>query len=253
MNMIQQKIDALIIDDEQHCRSSLRKQLEWSCPEINIIGEAQDASSGYTQIKDLKPDLIFLDVEMPDQNGFDLLKRFEQYDFEVIFTTAYDSFALDAFRVNAVEYLLKPIEEDQLLMAIEKVSIYLRNKEPQRIIDEILNNYKHLPLTHKVAFPTSEGMTFLPLNEIVRCEGEGSYSKIYSKNGETLFIAKTLKYIEQLCASDYLLRIHQSHLINVAFVEKYLKQDGGSILMQDGTSVPISRSKKEVWQEWMRG
>jgi two-component system LytT family response regulator len=252
MSKAEQKINALIIDDELHCRSSLRKQLEWSCPEINIIGEAHDATSGYTQINELKPDLIFLDVEMPDQNGFDLLKRFDQHDFEVIFTTAYDSFALEAFRVNAVDYLLKPIEEDQLLMAIEKVKIYYRNKNPQRIIDDILNNYQHVPLTNKIAFPTSEGITFLPLNEIIRCEGEGSYSKIFSKNGESLFIAKTLKYIEELCNSKHLLRIHQSHLINVAFVDKYMKHDGGSILMQDGTSVPISRSKKEVWQEWVK-
>ena len=249
--MIPHKIKAIIIDDEAHCRSALKKQIEWSIPSLEIIGEFENATSGEKGINELSPDLVFLDIEMPDKNGFDLLRSIENIRFEVIFTTAYDSFAIEAFRVNAVDYLLKPIDEDQLIDAVDKVAIHLRNKNPDLYLKSILDQIDNKSSQRKIPIPTAEGITFLTIDEMIRCEAQGSYSYIHLAAGHKLFIAKTLKYIENLCQSEHLVRVHQSHLINIQKVKEYIKADGGSILMADGSNVPLARSKRIDWKKLM--
>ena len=213
--MIQTKIKAMIIDDEIHCRSALRKQLEWSAPHVEIIGEYEDAITAEAAIRALNPDLLLLDVEMPQKNGFDLLKSFDEITFEVIFTTAYNSFALEAFRVNAIDYLLKPIDEDHLIDAIDKVAIHIRNKYPGKYLERVMSKLDAQDQNRKISFPTSDGFTFISLNELIRCEAEGSYSYIYFGSSDKIFISKNLKYIENLCKTSSLVRVHQSHLINI--------------------------------------
>lgn len=245
-------IKAIIIDDERHCRSSLRKQLEWSCPQVEIIAECANASKGEEAIQKLEPELVFLDVEMPDKNGFDLLKSLDDINFEVVFTTAYDGFAIEAFRANAIDYLLKPIDEDHLIEAVDKVEMRLRNREPDTYIKTILEELISQDSKRTIPFPTSEGITFINIDDLIRCEAEGSYSYVYYGENERLFISKTLKHIEALCKSRFLVRVHQSHLININKVKQYIKADGGSIVMQDNSRVPLARSKKENLRKWIK-
>lgn len=242
-------LTTIIIDDEAHCRSALRKQLEWSCPHVRILADAATAEAGYQAIRTHTPDCIFLDIEMPDQNGFDLLRRFDDIDFEVVFTTAYDAFAIDAFRANAVDYLMKPIIEEDLIEAVDRVSILRRNKD---LVQEIHPRPASIrPSNRKVGFPTAEGVQFVRVDTIIRAEAEGSYSTIYFGDGRTLFIAKTLKHIESLLEDPTFVRVHQSHLINTSKIDRYIKADGGSIVLEDESSVPLARSRKGQWRDWV--
>lgn len=249
--MTPSRINAIIIDDEAHCRSALKKQLEWSAPHVQVIGEYENATAGEEAIRALKPDLVFLDIEMPDKNGFDLLKSFDDIFFEVIFTTAYDSFAIEAFRINATDYLLKPIDEEQLVEAVDKVAIHLRNRNPDQYLKEIMLKINENSDARKIPFPTSEGISFVALGDIIRCEAEGSYSYVYFGTGQRIFIAKTLKSIEELCDSEMLVRVHHSHLINIQRVQQYSKAGGGTILLDDGSTVPLARSKKDTWKKML--
>lgn len=246
------QIRAIIIDDESNCRSALLKQLEWSAPQIEILATCENVDTGLDAIKHYQPDLIFLDIEMPGKNGFDLLKSFDQIDFEVIFTTAYDAFALEAFKVHAIDYLLKPIDEDALLEAIKRVNIHIKNKKPISRIQELIQHINLNQPEKRIPFPTSEGVEFISTSDIIRCESEGSYARIFYNAPKPLFIAKSLRQIEDLINSDDFIRVHQSHLVNARHILRYLKADGGQLVLSDNSHIPISRGKKDEWKEWIR-
>ncbi len=243
------KIRAIIIDDESQCRSALLKQLEWSCPHVEVVEMAENGIIGKQVIEKHQPDLVFLDIEMPESGGFDLLKTFDEINFEVIFTTAYDAYAIDAFKVNAIDYLLKPIDEDALVEAVDKMQIFFRNRNIQAYIASVVQGLSDKNVTRKIQFPTAEGVVFINDTDIIRCESDGSYSHVYYADGKTIILAKTLKAIEALIQSDSFVRVHHSHLINVRQIERYLHAEGGQIIMSDGSTVPVSRRKKTVWKE----
>jgi len=233
-----------LIDDEPQSRQTLRSLLGDFCPQIKIIGEADGVLSGYKLLQTLKPDVVFLDIKMGDGTGFDLLNKFPSPPFQVVFTTAFDEFAIKAFRYNAIDYLLKPIDIDELLQAVEKIG----KAEKSTDFDERFSNLLEVNKTgqfEKIALSSNEGLHFFELKNIVRLESDANYTTFYLQSGEKLTVAKTLKNFDQLLPGDMFFRPHQSHLVNLSYVKKILREDGGYLLMEGNSKIPIARSKKE--------
>jgi len=238
-------LDAIIIDDEHRGRKLLEVLLNKHCPNVNIIGQADSVQSGLVLINDKKPSLVFLDVEMPDGSGFDLLEKLDTIDFSLIFTTAFDQYALKAIKFSALDYLLKPIDEEELIAAVSKVD----NGEKQDISNEI-DNFLHLyqkpkNVTNKIALSTMEGLAFVEIENILRCEADAKYTFVYLKSGKKLHITKNLKEFEELLTEYGFFRVHHSHLINLAYIVKYHKGRGGYVILEDGTSIGVAQRKKD--------
>ncbi|GLR18178.1 LytR/AlgR family response regulator transcription factor [Portibacter lacus] len=247
---MKQKLTAVIIDDEEHCVESLQKQLEWSCPHVEVIGTASNVDSGLLLFDSIQPDIAFLDIEMPDGTGFDLISRLSKKDFAIIFTTAYDAFALQAFKVNAIDYILKPIDGEALQNAVSKVVAIPKNQQNEKITS-LLANWNAGQSKNKVAFPVSDGLFFAHLSDIIRCESDGAYCHIYLKNKPKLYLSKTLKQVSEMINSDKFIRVHHSHLVNSDFIQKYIRGNGGQVIMDDGISIPVSRSRKDDFLDFM--
>ncbi|MCE2741054.1 MAG: LytTR family DNA-binding domain-containing protein [Sphingobacteriales bacterium] len=245
-------IKTLIVEDEEKGRSVLKAMLH-EIPEVNLVGESPNVEDAILKIQLHNPDLVLLDIEMPYKNGFDLLAALPQRTFDVIFTTAYDSYAIKAIKFSAVDYLLKPIDQEELKIAIEKTAEKRKKiqHEPQAQITNLLENLKAINKHNfKLALPTSTGSIYIPVDEIIRCESDTNYTKFYFKNDERpTLVSKTLKDYEELLTDFGFCRVHHSHLINLKFIREYIKGDGGTIIMFDGTEVEVSRRKKEIFQK----
>ncbi len=240
---------AIIIDDEEHCRNALKKQLSWSIPDLEIIGMASNISDGKKLLETHNPDILFLDIEMPGGSGFDLIASMQNISFHVIFTTAYDEYAIDAIKLNAVDYLLKPIDGEELVTAYNKI-IAKQKAETGTQLESLINHLrKQNKNINKIALPTQEGLEFICTDSIIRCESEGSYSYIYMKNDKKLFLSKTLKSLESIISDESFIRVHHSHLVNINCIKKYLKGAGGQLVMEDGSIIPVSKSKKNSFLE----
>lgn len=238
-------IKAILVDDEAHCNQSLMIELNEYCPEIEVVATFTSAEEALEGIRKLKPDVLFLDIEMPWMNGFELLKRLDYLDFEVIFITAYDAYAIEAFRYCAIDYLLKPIQTGLLQDAIHKVV----NKKSQIFNNErfsaLMHNLAKDKKNYKIVLPTSESLEVVSIDEIIRCKAENNYSFVFLKDGSHIFLAKSLKEIEQIIQSDQFFRVHQSHLVNTQYIRKYVRSEGGYLLLTDGSQVSVSKSNKE--------
>ncbi|NNF33587.1 MAG: response regulator [Saprospiraceae bacterium] len=243
-----EKIRAIIIDDEDHCRSSLTTQLEWSCPQVEVIAEGKSADEGVELIKKHKPDLVFLDIEMPGGTGFDMIEMLPHVDFKLVFTTAFDEYALQAFKVNAIAYLLKPIDEDELIRTVEKVVIE-KNDIVEQKLEKLMQYLSSEHKSGKIAVPVSDGLQFITTDKIIRCEADGNYCTIHLLEGKKLVISKTLKHISDLIQQQNFVRVHQSHIINMNYIKKYIRGKNGQIIMDDGSVIPVSRSKKDDFLE----
>lgn len=236
---------ALIIDDEQHCIEELQHLLGPYKGTIKIVGEAQTVEEGVLLIDKTNPDMVFLDVQIGDKTGFDLLQKIPLISFDIIFTTAYDKYAIDAFRFSALDYLLKPIEAEDLKRAIDK---YQKNSTAKYLdlkMDVLMHNLKSLDTLKKITVPTSEGYEFLEITNIVRCQSDVNYTEIYLKSGKKVTVSKTLKSFEEMLEPAHFFRIHNSHLINLKEVKKYIKGKGGHVIMGDNTSIEVSTRRKE--------
>jgi two-component system, LytTR family, response regulator len=235
---------AVIIDDEQHCITTLQWALKEYCKDVKIIATAHTGTEGIFIINTYRPDLVFLDVEMPAMNGIDMLLHFEEIKFDVIFTTAYDQYAVKAIKLNALDYLLKPIDKDELILSIEKV----KNKQTEisrRQLDALHEVHK-TKLVNKIALSTLAGLQFINLDDLVRVEGEGNYCNFILSNKKKILLSKKLGDAEDILKeNDNFFRAHKSHIINLKFVEKYIRGEGGEIIMEDGTSIALSRNKKD--------
>jgi two-component system LytT family response regulator len=237
-------LHALIIDDEEDARVNLRVLMETFCPEVQIVGEADSMVSGYRLLKSTPTDILFLDIQMQDGTGFDLLDKIANPKFKLIFTTAFDDFALKAFRYSAVDYLLKPIDPDDLIRVVER----LQSEQVQSTSKGQLNQLSQSIQSQtfeKIALPSGEGLVFLNLTEIINLESEGNYTTFFTTNQGKVVISQTLKEFEKVLPKDQFFRTHQSHLINVRFVKKFLKEDGGYALLENGKKIPVSRRKKD--------
>lgn len=239
-------IKAIIVDDEQRSREALNGLIERYCPEVFVIAEATGCNDGIDKARKFEPDLVFLDIQMPDGSGFNFLEAFDKINFEVIFTTAHDQFAIKAIKYSALDYLLKPVDPDELKVAIHK---YLQKNDKGKINDNIkvlLDNIKSPQNdAKKIILSTSEGMHIVSTDDIVRCESDDYYTNFFFVNGTSLLISKTLKQNEAMLSDFDFIRPHKSHLVNIKYIKSFLKVDGGYILMTDGSKIPVSRRKRE--------
>jgi len=235
---------AVIIDDEQHGITTLTWSLQQYCKEVEVIGFAHNGEDGYNLIQQMVPDLVFLDIEMPILSGIDMLIKFNDIPFKVIFTTAYDKYAIKAIKLNALDFLLKPIDKDELIFAIAKA------QKEMNVVSKVqlqnLHDIHKTKVVDKIALSLSNGLHFINISEIIRVEADGNYSKFHLLDNRKLLLSKTLGDAEEILSEDpNFYRIHKSHLINLKHVTRYIRGEGGEIVMSDGASIAISRSKKE--------
>jgi two-component system LytT family response regulator len=235
-------MNCIIIDDEKHCIKTLSGLMETYHSEIKIVATCLESTKAFDLIREYKPDFIFLDIEMPLLNGFDLLSKFTHLDFDVIFTTAYDSYAIKAIKFSALDYLLKPVDKDELGTAIEKI----KNKmgfisKTQIDMASALNN-KQLPDT--IALPTMDGLTFTSVNDIIHCCADGSYTRVYMQDKSEILLSKTLGDVDELLSDYNFFRIHHSSLINLKEVKKYIRGEGGEVVMSNGKNLMVARTRK---------
>lgn len=237
-------IRSLIIDDEQHCINRLSQLLE---PMGNLLlaGTYKTVEEGIRAIKDHRPQLVFLDVQIGDQTGFDLLRKLGKIEFELIFTTAYDHYAVQAFKFSAMDYLLKPIDRDDLVQAVEKVNEKLDKKDLSKRVEVLLDNVHKMDRHKRISIPTSDGLLFVEVSDIIRCQSDVNYTHVFLKGNKKITVSKTLKTFEGLLSECNFFRIHNSHLINIECVIKYTKGKGGYVTMNDKSHIEVSSRRKE--------
>lgn len=237
-------LTAIIIDDELKGRVALKQKLQDYCPEVKLAGEAANGIEGLKLIDKYQPEVVFLDIEMPRMNGFEMLHQVKNKNFHLIFTTAYDQYAIQAIKYSAFDYLLKPVDIEELKTAIQKVQQEKKQHTVQKL--EVLeqNISPRNPL-NKIAIPTLEGLLFFDIAEIIHLEAQSNYTAIYFHHHPRLLASRTLKEFEDLLPADTFFRPHHSHLINLNYIKRYIKGDGGQIEMQNGNFVDVARRKKE--------
>lgn len=244
------KVKVAIVDDEQYSVESLYLHIKKLFPNFEVVLKSTRPVEALEQIKVLKPDLLFLDIEMPRMNGFELLDQLEDFDFDVVFITAYSQYALQAFKAKAINYLLKPIDESELEEVIKVWCEKKANKNNNQEITKLLENLKKEGiLTNKIAVPITDGVEFIEVTKIIYCKSQNNYTFIYLEGGKEVLISKTLKEVEKVLEVFLFVRIHQSYLINPNFMQKYLKNDGGYVVMSNGQHIPISNSRKGLITE----
>lgn len=239
---------AIILDDEPRAAQSLQKMLGFVAPEVNVLVVFHDPLEALEKLPEFKPDLLFLDISMPHMTGFELLERLGKVDFEVVFTTAHDEFAVKAFRLAAVDYLLKPIDMDELLAAVKKVKTRLDSRSansPAPGLLPIETLFRQMLRPGRLALPTAEGLIFLELANILRLESDSNYTIFYTLKKEKIIISKTLKEFEELLTGSHFFRIHNSHIVNLLQIERYMRGEGGTVVMSDRMEIEVSRRRKE--------
>lgn len=242
-------IRVILVDDEVSCTDILHWQLETYCPEVKVEAICNSAADALVKIPELKPDLVFMDIEMPGMNAFELLSRLKPLRFPVIFITAYNQFALQAFKENAVDYLLKPIEKFDLIAAVDKARLRVGNEETEKM-DRLIRMFsEQMTNNRKIALPTNDGVSFVNVDQIVRCESDSNYTYIFLQSGEKIVITKTLKQIEESLADYPFYRVHQSHLVNLHHIVKFAKDSGGYLVMSDKSNITVARQRKEGLME----
>ena len=235
----------VIIDDEDHIRDSLAKLLAKHCPEVTVIGNADGMASGKRIINELHPDLVLLDIQMSDGTGFDLLRSFSSIDFKVIFVTAYDQFALQAFRFSAVDYLLKPVNPEQLVEAVTKASQLLREHFSLQM-NVLQDNLKAISnQDRKIILKTTDQIHLVDMKNIVSLESDSCYTTVHITEAINIMVAKTLKEFEEMLSGCGFFRVHKSHLINLAHIKRFEKQDGGYIVLTNDMKIPVASRKRE--------
>lgn len=236
---------AIIIDDELKGRVALRQKLKDYCPEVEVTGEAENGEEGLILINRLKPDIVFLDIEMPGMGGFEMLTQLQKKNFHLIFTTAYDQYAIQAIRFAAFDYLLKPVDIEELRMAIRKIADGRREEDTSQRLEVLEHNLRSKTAMNKISIPTMEGLLFFNINDIIHVEAQSNYTVFSFINRPRLTVSKTMKEFEDLLPGDIFFRCHHSHIINLNFIKRYIKGDGGQIELQNGEYVDVARRKKD--------
>jgi two-component system LytT family response regulator len=244
-------IRAVIIDDEKNNINNLQGLLQKYCPLVNIIGTAMNADEGKQIINQDKPELIFLDIQMPGKNGFEMLQSLPQHDFEVIFVTAFDKYGIQAVKFSAIDYLLKPVNTEELMLAVDKVIEKTKKKNQNLQLENLLLllQNRQQKSEHRLALPTAKETRFVSTDQIIRCESSNAYTSFYLTGEQKVIVSKPIFEYEELLKDYGFIRCHQSHLINKLKVKSWIKEDGGYLLLEDGSHIPISRNKKEIVTE----
>lgn len=237
---------AVIIDDEKHCREVLTTLIQKHCPEVEVADSFNSGADALNVVDKIVPDILFLDIEMPGMNGFEFLERCPEKNFEIIFTTAYNEYAIKAIKHSALDYLLKPIDKDELILAIAKAKQHHSQKTSARV-EQLLSSLNLRKESKRFAVPTLEGLIMLNSDEILYCESDGPYCTFhFTTNAKPLLTSKTLKEAEEvLQGGGEFFRIHHSFLINLKFVQKYVRGEGGEVIMNNGKNIPVARSRKQ--------
>ena len=237
---------AVIIEDEEAARKSLKYLLKEYCPNVEVIGEADDVKASVSLLQKAKPDLVFLDIRLTSGTSFEILEQLPELSSKIIFTTAYNEYAIKAFRYSAIDYLLKPLNPDELKDAVEKAS---KNSDDKLIGEKLqlfISTFKSSSSDlGKIALPTLNGFQIEDLKKILRIEADRNYCKVFLTTGEILFICRTLKEMEELLNDKNFMRIHLSHLVNLSYIKNYFRGRGGTVELTDGTKLEVSRSKKD--------
>jgi two-component system LytT family response regulator len=243
-------IRTVLVDDETDSIRVLQKLLEKYCPQVAVVGTAEGVETALAVIQGTRPDLLFLDIEMMQGNAFDLLNQLRPLTFQVIFVTAFDNYAIRAFKYSAVDYLLKPVDIDELVSAVDRVA---KRSQQKNIVDQMqvfLDNMGTFNLaTQKMAVPTVDGLIFINLKEVVRLEAKSSYTQILMENGEVVMATRTIKDYEDILPEGLFCRIHNSHIINLQKIEKYNKGRGGYVTLEDGSTIEVASRRR---QEFLR-
>jgi len=240
------QINAVIVDDEQHSLETTDIMVRKYCPGVLVIGLANSAEKGITLIDALKPDLVFLDIAMPRMNGFEMLQHLSFRNFSIIFTTAYDDYAIKAFKVDAVDYLLKPISPEELIKAVEKVKNIMENARHFSQIETILQQVGVMGHKRtKLALPVEGKLTMLEYDTIIYCESDGNYTVLHFNDRKNIMISRTLKDIENMLPHPPFLRIHNSYVININHVTQYIRGDGCDVILTNNIQLRVARSRKE--------
>ncbi|MEO5570132.1 MAG: LytTR family DNA-binding domain-containing protein [Bacteroidia bacterium] len=239
-------IKTILVDDEQHCRDSLSATLKNHFPEVELISICANVIEGEEAIQKLKPELVFLDVEIPPSTGFDLLQKLNPISFEVIFTTAFDKYALRAIKASALDFILKPVGKEELGLAIERFKQKKSKNDSRQQMETLFENIRHLkdPLK-KIMLPSQNGFEFVNVKDIVRLQADSNYTTFYFTDKRKTVVSKTIKEYEEMLAGHDFFRVHQSHIINIQYIKNYVKGEGGIVIMQDGSEIDVSRRRKE--------
>jgi two-component system, LytTR family, response regulator len=240
---------AVIIDDEISIVRTLTKIITENHSNIEIVGTAHNIDEGYKALLQLNPDLVFLDIKLPDGNSFEMLRKFHEINFRIIFITGHEEFALQAFKFSAVDYILKPIDKDELADALEKAQKTIPHIEEQLKLQALFHNIEEKRPLKRIILRTTEFIQLVNIDSIIRCEADNNYTFFYLKDGKRILISKTIKEYAELLKSSGFLRVHQSHLLNIAYIDKYVKSEGGYILMKDNTEIPVSQNSKHTLVE----
>jgi two-component system, LytTR family, response regulator len=239
-------IKAIIVDDEPYSCESLVTLLERYCPNVKVADICYSGETALIAIKEQQPQIVFLDIEMPKMNGFEMLEKLPEINFEIIFTTSYDQYAIKAIRFSALDYLLKPVDREELQRAVQKVTQHQHRQLPQQL--EILLQRIHKPTAsvQKIALPTMEGLQMVSVDSIISCASDSNYTIFLLKNKQKLIASRTMKEIEEMLEEYPFLRVHHSFMVNLNEINKYIKGEGGYLIMSDESTVDVSRSRKEM-------
>ena len=243
-------IKCILIDDERNALEMMEWLLKTYCPQVEIAALCNSAEQGIEAIHKHKPDVIFLDIEMPKMNGFDMLEKFDKLTFEVVFCTAYDQFAIKAFRYSALNYLLKPVDPDDLKETVQRIEE--RRSVPTReqfelLLQNIQQPAKNTP--QRIALSTNDGLIFVPTHDIIYCEAESNYTNVVLAGGKKVLVSKVLKEIDEALSGPDFYRVHSSFLININHIKKFVRGDGGYIIMDNDAIVNVSRNRRQEFME----
>ena len=242
-----QVLKAILIDDELNSLQNLQFKIQEYCHSIKVVAQTQNPEEAIRLIGQHKPDVIFLDIEMPKMSGFKMLEQVPEIDFEVIFVTAYNHYAINAIRISAFDYLVKPVSIEDLQQTVDRLGTYTVHKSRDRA--EVLKKNLANPRSQEdqIAIPTNDGLEFLQIKQIIRIESSSNYSKLFLLSGKHLLVTRQLKDFEELLQDYRFYRVHHSHLINLNFITRYIRGDGGQIVLRNGDMIDVSRRKKEIF------
>ncbi len=242
------QIKAIIVDDELHGRKALQRGLAENCPEVTVLAQCETPEDGIDKIRALRPNLVFLDIQMPNLSGFDVLQQLSPIDFEVVFVTSYDQYAIKAFKFSALDYLLKPVDPDELIQAVQRAVEQLERAGGPYRYQSLLNNIDHTSgKIEKLAVPTLDGIDFYKTEDIIYCDADGHYTTLYLVGKRKEVISKTLKDFENLLSQSGFFRIHNSSLINMRHIQKYVRGEGGYVVLTEDHHVTVARRKKDAF------